>query len=393
MRRSSSLLLAGLAIGSLAVSFIACGGGTETSPSGTSTTGGGGEGPAPDLSHPPDPSKDAPAADGSGTTVIAIKKLYLGDTDRDGKANKVNGWKQYGYDLDNKASTATSTDLCKPRNNTSPKGLYPDGNKGIDNSFGKNILTIITSLASDASTKVNESIGEGKFTIMLSMDKLGTGKDYSGVLTKLYGGSELGSTPKFDGSDKWPVIPELLEDPGTDIAKAKVQFPNAYLVNNTWVSQPRDADGTFKGEVALNLSVSGFTLALTISSAILTMDLSADHKSASNGIIAGVLPTEVLTSELRKVAGSFDPSLCKGNTVDSLIAQIEQASDIMKDGSQDKDKECDGISIGLGFDGAVVQLGDIGPKATAGNNPCDTGAGGGTSSSSSSASGSTGSGM
>lgn len=384
MRRSSSLLLAGLAVGSLAVSFVACGG-TETSPSGSSTTAGtGGDGPAPDLSHPPDPSANAATPDGTGTTVVAIKKLYLGDTDRDGKANKVNGWKQYGYDLDGKASTATSTDLCKPRNNTSPKSLYPDGNKGIDNSFGKNILTIITSLASDASTKVNEGIGEGKFTIMLSMEKLGSGKDYKDVLTKLYGGSELGSKPKFDGSDKWPVIPELLTDE-TNIGSAKVQFPSAYVVNNTWVSGG-------KGEVALNLSVSGFTLALTISSAILSMDLSADHKTASNGMIAGVLPTEVLTSELRKVAGSFDPSLCKGSTVDSLIAQIEQASDIMQDGSQDPSKECDGISIGLGFDGAVVQLGDIGPKASAGNNPCDTGAGGGSSSSTSSSSSSTGGG-
>jgi hypothetical protein len=372
MRRSSSLLLAGLAVGSLAVSFMAACGGTETTPGGTTGSGSGGS-PAVDLAHPPAPADGAAAPDGAGTTVVALKKLYLGDTNRDGTANKVNGWKQYGYDLDNLASTATSTDLCKPRNNTSPKSLYPDGNKGIDNSFGKNILTIITALASDASTKVNQGIAEGKFTIMLSMDKLGEGKDYNGVVTKLYGGSELGSTPKFDGTDKWPIIPELL-NVDSDITTAKVQFPSAYIVNNTWVSGG-------KGEVALNLSVSGITLELTISSAILSMDLSADHKSATNGTIAGVLPTEVLTSELRKVAGAIDPSLCKGSAVDSLIAQIEQASDIMKDGSQNKDAECDGISIGLGFDGGIVQLGAIGPKAGPKDNPCEAGAGGGTSSS------------
>lgn len=375
MRRSSSLLLAGLAVGSLAVSSMVACGGTETTPGGTTSSGSGGS-PAVDLATPPKPAEGAPAANGTGTTVIALKKLYLGDTNRDGTANKVNGWKQYGYDLDGVASTATSTGLCKPRNNTSPKALYPDGNKGIDNSFGKNILTIITSLASDASTKVNQGIGEGKFTIMLSMEKLGDGKDYSGLVTKLYGGSDLGSAPKFDGSDMWPVIPELL-DKDTDITTAKVQFPDAYLVNNTWVS------GSQKGQVALNLSVSGVTLQLTISSAILSMDLSADHKTATNGTIAGVLPTDELTSELRKVAGSVDPSLCQGNTVDSLIAQIEQASDIMKDGTQKEGVECDGISIGLGFDGAIVQLGAIGPKAGPKDDPCGTGAGGGTSSSAS----------
>jgi hypothetical protein len=378
MHRSSSLLLAGLAVGSLAVSSMVACGGTETTSGTTGTGTGTGGSPAVDLATPPKAMEGAPAPNGTGSTVIALKKLYLGDTNRDGTANKVNGWKQYGYDLDGLASTATSTDLCKPRNNTAPKTLYPDGNKGIDNSFGKNIFPIIISLASDASTKVNQGLAEGKFTIMLSMDKLGEGKDYNGVLTKLYGGAELGSTPKFDGTDMWPVIPELLAN-DTDIATAKVQFPGAYLVNNTWVSGG-------KGEVALNLSVSGVTLQLTISSAILSMELSADHKSATNGTIAGVLPTDVLTSELRKVAGSVDPSLCKGNTVDSLIAQIEQASDIMKDGSQNTDAECDGISIGLGFDGGIVQLGAIGPKAGPKDDPCGTGAGGGTSSSSASTS-------
>lgn len=153
MRRSSSLLLlSGAAAGLLTVSFMAGCGGTETTTSGTST-GTGGAAPA-DLAHPPAPMDGAPAPDGAGSTVLAIKKLYLGDTNRDGTANKVNGWKQYGYDIDGLASTATSTDLCKPRNNTSPKNVYPDGDKGIDNSFGKNILTIILGIASDAPAKV-----------------------------------------------------------------------------------------------------------------------------------------------------------------------------------------------------------------------------------------------
>jgi len=368
MRRSSSLLLAGLAAGSLAVFFMVACGGTETavgttgSGSGTSSGSGGG-GPAVDLAHPPEPAEGAGAPDGTGSTVLAIRKLYLGDTDRDNKPNKANGWKQYGYDLDGLASTSTSNDLCKPRNNASPKSLYPDGNNGIDNSFGHNILSIILNIASDASAKVNQGIGEGKFTIMLSMDKLGSGKSYKGVDTKLYGGADLGSAPLFTGADKWPVIPELLKVE-TDITSAKVDFPNAYIVNNTWVSGS-------KGEVLLSLSVSGFTLQLPIASAILTMELSEDHKTASKGTIAGILPTEVLTSELKKIAGAFDPTLCKGPTIESIISQIEQASDILKDGTQNKDSDCDGISIGLGFDAAIVQLGAIAAKAGPKEDPCN----------------------
>jgi hypothetical protein len=364
MRRSSSqlLLLAAVAAGSIAASSMAGCGSTETTAT-TSTGTGSGGGAAVDLAHPPEPGTTAPAPDGTGTTVLAIKKLYLGDTNRDGTANKVNGWKQYGYDIDGLASTATSTDLCKPRNNNAAKNVYPDGDKGIDNSFGKNILTIILGIASDASAKVNQGLGQGKFTIMLSMDKLGAGTDYKAINTKLYGGGDLLASPKFDGSDKWPVIQELLNDP-LDVGSAKVQFPSAYIVKNTWVS------GT-KGEVVLNLSVSGFTLALPIGSAVITMELSADHKSATKGTIAGVLPTDTLTSELKKIAGAFDPSLCKGPTIDSIVSQIEQASDILSDGSQDPSKECDGISIGLGFDAGLVQLGDILPKAPPKDNPCD----------------------
>jgi hypothetical protein len=364
MRRSSSLLLAGLAAGSLAVSFMVACGGTETTTETTSTgagTGTGGGAPV-DLAHPPEPAAEAVAPDGTGSTVMAIRKLYLGDTNRDNTPNKASGWKQYGYDLDGLASTATSTDLCQPRNNASPKSLYPDGDKGIDNSFGHNILSIILNIASDASAKVNQGIGEGKFTIMLSMGKLGAGQNYKAIDTKLYGGSELGSAPKFDGTDMWPVIPELLKVE-TDITSAKVDFPSAYIVNNTWVSGS-------KGEVLLSLSVSGFTLQLPIASAILSMELSADHKSATKGTIAGILPTDVLTSELKKIAGAFDPTLCKGPTIDSIISQIEQASDILKDGTQSKDKPCDGISIGLGFDAAVVQLGAIAPKAGPKDDPC-----------------------
>ncbi len=363
MRRSSSLLLlTGLAAGSLAVYSMAGCGGTETTTSTGTSTGAGGGAPV-DLAHPPEPKDGAVAPDGTGSTVLAIKKLYLGDTNRDGTANKVNGWKQYGYDIDGLASVATSTDLCKPRNNNAAKNVYPDGEKGIDNSFGKNILTIILGIASDASAKVNAGIGEGKFTIMLSMDKLGAGANYKGLTTKLYGGADLLAAPKFDGNDKWPVIPELLSNPA-DITTAKVQFPNAYIVNNTWVSGG-------KGEVLLNLSVSGFTLALPIGSAVITMELSADHKSATKGTIAGVLPTDKLTSELKKIAGAFDPSLCKGPTIDSIVSQIEQASDILHDGTQNKDQECDGISIGLGFDAGVVQLGAIAPVAPPKDNPCD----------------------
>jgi hypothetical protein len=373
----SYLVVAGAATALGLVASINCGSSTETGTGGNGTGGGhttttssssgtGGGASGTHANPPPPPAMKAP--DGTASTTFAVSQLYLGDTNPDGTPNMANGWKNYGYDLDGKISTATSTDLCKPRDNNAPKNVYPDGTNGIDNSFGKNILPIILGLASDASSKINDSIKQGSFTIMLDMEKLGTGGDYNPMVTQLYAGANFadannGAAPKFDGTDKWPVVPELLNNP-TDITKgSKVQFPMSYLTGNTWVSGS-------KGNVTLSLSIAGFTLDLTIGNAVLTGELSADHKSIKHGIIAGVLPTDDLIASLKKVAGAFDPSLCSGATIDSIASQIAQASDILKDGTQDPTKSCDGISIGLGFDAALVQLGDIAPAAMPKPDPC-----------------------
>jgi len=318
---------------------------------------------------PPKAGADKPPVASDPSVVYAINKLYLGGTNRDGKSNKASGWKQYGFNLDGKVSTEASKDICKPRAGAVPKNVYPDGNEGIDNSFGKNVLPLVLAAASDAETSINDSIVEGSFTIMLDIDHLGADTEYNPLVAKLYGGASLDAPPKFDGTDEWPVIPELLKDPA-DITSSKVQFTTSYLIDNTWVSGS-------KAPINLSLAVSGFTLNLTIGSAILAMKLSPDHKSATEGTIAGILETDVLTTELKKVVAAFDDSFCDDNaTVDSILNQIRQASDIMKDGSQDPTKECDGISIGLGFDMKQVKLGPVGKPAEQ-TDPCSGTGGGG----------------
>jgi hypothetical protein len=44
----------------------------------------------------------------------------------------------------------------------------------------------------------------------------------------------------------------------------------------------------------------------------------------------------------------------------------------MKDGTQDPTATCDGISIGIGFDASVVQLGAIADPAPPATDPCAT---------------------
>jgi len=367
MLRSRFILLAGIACGA-ASSLIACGGGDTSGTGGTGGTTTTTEDPG---KLPPDPGPET-AGDGTGA-VLAIRTLYLGDTDRKGKASTT-AWKGFGFNLDGKISTKDSTDLCKPAAGAKASAVYEDGDAGTDNSFGKNILPIITSLASDASTQVNDSINKGSFTIILNMEKMGTGDSYNPLTTKLYAGAKLVDdmgaeiAPNWDGNDAWPVVPELLNN--GDINNPKVQFANSYVVKDpssgarTWVSGG-------KGDIVLNLSVGGFTLSLTIGSALIATEVGADNTTATNGTIAGVLGTEQLISELAKVAGSFDPTLCPPSTTfESIAQQIRQASDIMSDGSQDSTKTCDGISIGLGFDMDAVQLGKVADPSMGSGDPC-----------------------
>jgi hypothetical protein len=45
------------------------------------------------------------------------------------------------------------------------------------------------------------------------------------------------------------------------------------------------------------------------------------------------------------------------------LRHIQQASDILTDGTQDPTKTCDGISIGLGFEMVDAARGGVGPAS------------------------------
>lgn len=375
--RHLAVITVGL-VGSL--SAFACGGDSGGDGGGGSSGSGGGSGkpdPVEPGNQPPAKGSGAPAA-GSGDTVVAINKLFLGDTDFSGNPDP-NAWRTIGYNLDGIVSTKNGTNHCKYQEGATKSSVQTDGDGGIDNSFGSNLVKIIASLAANPSTTISESLQDGSFTIMLKMDKLEDKPEQTGVKTGLYGGASFDalvpdckatpteancSAPKFDGSDKWPVLPELLN--GGDINSPKVSFPDSYVTGGKWVSGSQ-------GDLNLTVSIQGFNLALKITKAVITTDLSGVGATAkaTKGVIAGIIPTEQLITELKKVAGGFDATLCEGQTFESIAQQIRAASDIMSDGSNgDNTKLCDGISVGLGFEALAVQLGGVAPAAEPPADPC-----------------------
>ena len=94
------------------------------------------------------------------------------------------------------------------------------------------------------------------------------------------------------------------------------------------------------------------------------------HGMLIAGYLSGVLATKELEDAIAKMAQALSPDLCSGSTIESIKQSIRQASDIMKDGTQDPAKECDGVSIGIGFEAVRVTLGSVAPKASPSPDPC-----------------------
>ncbi len=323
--------------------------------------------PATCKAPPTDPG--AGPGDGTGTTVLAMNKLYLGSGGSDKE------WADVGYDIDGlQFGSPEAGGHCKPVEGAKKKNVVQDGPKGENNSFGKNIMPIILPLASDAPKTINDSISEGSFTVILRTEKLGAGAKYSGLAAELFAASGAHDAVSGDvvppadwATYKWEPFPETLEGDSSgegDALHSKVKFPKAYLADNVWVS------GT-KATVSLNLTISNFDLTLDINQAVVTAELGADHKSAKNGIISGVLNADQLIKGVKSIAGKVSSQLCEGTTLQGVLDQVKQASDIMTDGTQNPDKTCDGISIGLGFEAAASQIGKKGPPSKPGNGGCD----------------------
>lgn len=309
------------------------------------------------ASRQPPPSAGPRAPDGSDAVTLVISRLYLGDTDRDGTPN-ANGWAQYGYDLDRRTTTASSTDVC------TPIGTRPvlDGTNGVDNAFGRSVLPVLLGLSSDFTTRTNDSLAAGGASTLFTIDALGSGANYDPLAGRVYLSQSLRGAPLYDGTDQFPIDPSSLTN-AADVSTARTRLDAAYLVGNTLVARPTEP-------IQLNLQVGpSAALVLSITHAIVTMDLAADRRSATNGTIAGILRTSQLATAVGTFLGQASASLCNPTTASGVLARVRQSSDILSSGAQDNTMPCDGISIGLGFDAARVQLGAIGAPITP-TNPC-----------------------
>lgn len=312
------------------------------------------------VDDPPDnrdrPPPPPPQKPGTGPGLaLAIDKIFLGDTDRDDVPNQAAGWMQYGFNLDGKVSDVTSTDLCQPVGQATPRTIYRDGHNGIDNAFGNIVVDLIRVFSQRPSEDVSRAMFNGESTLIMKIEGLGKERSYNPLTAELYAGAALAAPPRWDGNDIWHVLP------GKPDVSAKMA--DGYLVDDMWVS---GADGL----VDLKLKIAGEYVNVTIRHAIIAAQLDEEHLSVTEGTIAGIIETDVLVKEARDFAVRLNDGFCSGDTVPAMLEQIRASSDIMKEGPQDPTQPCNGISIGVGFTAKRVQLGEEAPAAEPPPDPC-----------------------
>jgi hypothetical protein len=193
--------------------------------------------------------------------------------------------------------------------------------------------------------------------MLLEMSCLPPAGDAPAFLTKLFDATALGSMPKLDGTDTWPVAPALLSDP-TNPDSSTITFPMSSVTGQLF-----DTGKDQTVVLVLPLAVGGASVSLNLKlyAAQVNMTFAADRKSATGGIVGGVLNTEEFVGEVKKLGSALN--LCSSTALQNLITEVRQASDILSDGTQDPTKTCDGISIGLGFTMTQAQRGNVGPAA------------------------------
>jgi hypothetical protein len=294
--------------------------------------------------------------------VFAVDTILLGDTDRQGNADR-DAWKTYGYDLDHldtQVADDNAPDLahvCK-RTANAPATIHQDGTGGIDNAFGKEVLPLLQLVLTAPTQTVTSSIHAGTFTILLELVGLtdDPAQTNTGLGGKLVVGGIYGGAPTFDRATDWPTVPGS-EDP----------IASAYINQGIFVN------GQGGATVHLNLHVGGQLLPLTIRSAIFSFKHDPAGNALAEGTIAGVINTEDFVANVSNTAGAVDPAFCSPGTKDTLINAIREASDMLSDGTQDPNKTCDAISIGLGFTAKRVGVPDKQAAPTpATGDPCTT---------------------
>ena len=322
---------------------------------------------------PTDPDGPIPSAsDASNNSnataeTFAVNAVFLGEAPRGGGAVSASAWKEFGYDLDQRTTTATSTDVCTLFTDAVPS-VQVDGDEGTDNSWGQHILPIVqTTAVATPSQNVTAQIVAGNSTLEIQVTGLNDDphQTATGLSAQVFLGAS--TTTPFWASVDWPVTPSSVNDGVSVASGAVIQFATVYVTDGTVVATASS------NPVTIPAALFGVVVPVVIHHPVLTFR-HPDASSAVDGVLAGVLDTEEFISTFQAVAGRVSLSLC-GPAFTGIANQLRQEQDILSDGTNAPGVPCNAISGGIGFSAVrVMNPTRVGTELPWLTNPCDAGA-------------------
>jgi hypothetical protein len=306
--------------------------------------------PTPVLVGQPPARPDGVPTTASGQRTFAVRALYLGDATRAGTAS-ASAWKSLGYNLDGKVSNSRSTDVCQRAQGASAS-VHTDGDTGIDNAFGLNIMAIISGLQPDATVAQNSRIGDGGPTTLFQITGLSADETQTatGLVVDAFAASPFdsiaentGKKPTFSLVDNWPVLPSATKS-GTVASGAAVRSSEAYMVGGTLVAR----FDLLNVQVLLLQS----TMVLPLRKVVVTGRVS--NGALSDGVIAGVISTADMRQAFATQLNVLTNQFCDPSSRENVLSLISQSADIAVDGSNPPTANCDAISAGFAFEAAAI---------------------------------------
>jgi hypothetical protein len=214
-------------------------------------------------------------------------------------------------------------------------------------------------------TLVSASIEAGARTPMFLVGGWSRGEDARTIDMGFAYAETAITAPRWDGTDT-----RALAAAWTNGGLPAVSFPQARACGQELAS------GEATTAIMLELVVAGDAKALArplhvaLHRAHVRMKIAADGKTAT-GIISGVLATEELTNAVDEIIGAIAIDACKERLREPVLDSVRQASDILADGSQDPNEDCNGISFGMGFEAVLATPGEIAAPVLPPIDPCN----------------------
>ena len=312
-----------------------------------------------ELARPPDRPTISDGAD-VDELIFAIKDVVLDQRD--------NRWRAIGYDLDGLCSDEPDPVVeCLPPAVSGPPEI--DGERGIDNTFGHNLVPILLAARSDFQTRATSGQNQGLGALLLIVRGWNGERDdprVEGILSQTVFGSaeavaepideidvsdgmlringELRPIPRWDGDDHfWVRSDGFLEG---DISQPRLRDDNAYVADGTIVLRLPD-------RFPLVLGGDQTGVEFVLSDVVFTAELSADGRRIESAVLAGRWAIFDILAAIELAA------ICPGSSdYFTLMRLLDLAADIRGvPGTGGPRATCNAISLGLLFEvGAVATI-------------------------------------